>query len=137
MNVDRKLALAATLVWITSYRTIMSERSLDFSWVPSQANERLTVLEALETSPVAAAARVWHASETERPLIRQTLATQASIRNDQHLVKYTRACLDMCSFDPTYEHLYLAAAAHLCGLWIQECPKQGILSNLLDGRRTS
>ncbi len=137
LNIERKLALAATLVWITAYRSVLSKRALDFSWAPPKADSRLSLLEALATSPTVAASRVWHAPVTERPLIRRTLATQASIRNDQHLVKYTRACFDLCSFDPTHEHLYLAAAAHLCGLWVNERPRDEILNDLLDGRSTS
>ena len=88
-------------------------------------------MEALETSPTVAAARVWHADPSERPAIKQLLATQASIRTDQHLIKYTRACLDMVSFAP--EHLYLAAAAHLCSVWVKEHPTAQIKSKLQSG----
>ena len=83
-----------------------------------------------------AAARVWHASSYELPGMMQTLATEASIRNDQHLVKYTRACFDMGAFDPEQKQLYLAAAAHLCALWIKESPREDIVNHLLNGRRT-
>ena len=100
LNMDRKLALAATLVWITAYRSVLSTRRLDFTWAPEKSAEPISVVEALHTSPTVAAARVWHAEASELPLIMRTLATQASIRNDQHLVKYTRACFDMGSFDP-------------------------------------
>ena len=135
LNTDRKLALAAALVWITAYRSVLSDRALDFNWAPAKTKEA-SVLEALGTSPQVAAARVWHAGEAELPEIRRALATQASIRNDIHLVKYTRACFDMGSFDPAYSRLYLAAAAHLCALWIQECPSDTLLQNLLAGRST-
>ncbi len=121
-NIDRKLALASTLVWITSYRFVMSDHPLDIHWTPDQVPGGPNLLEALQTSPTIAAARVWHADEHELPAIKQTLATQASIRTDQHLIKYTRACLDMVAFDPAYERLYLAAAAHLCGVWVKEKP---------------
>lgn len=136
-NMDRKLALAATLVWITSYRSILSRRALDFGWVPEKIDEPTSVIEALQTSPSVAAARVWHAAPAEIPSIMRTLATQASIRNDQHLVKYTRACFDLGSFDPLYRHLYLAAAAHLCALWVQETPRDQIENNLRVGRTVS
>ncbi len=135
LNTDRKLALAAALVWITAYRSVLSKRALDFNWTPARTKDA-TVLEALHSSPQVAAARVWHADEAELPEIRRTLATQASIRNDIHLVKYTRACFDMGSFDPMYSQLYLAAAAHLCALWIGECPRDTLLKNLLEGRST-
>ena len=85
---------------------------------------------------VLAASRVWHASDGELSAIRRILATEASIRNDIHLVKYTRACLDMGAFDPEYVRLYLAAAAHLCALWIAEAPRATITDMLLVGRDT-
>jgi len=135
-NMNRKFALAATLVWITSYRCVLSRKGLDFGWVPQKLDSSLGLLEALKTSPAVAAARVWHASASELPGIMQTLATEASIRNDQHLVKYTRACFDMGAFDPEQKQLYLAAAAHLCALWIKESPREDIVNHLLNGRRT-
>ncbi len=135
LNTDRKLALAATLVWITAYRSVLSRRSLDLDWAPEKV-EGASIREALHTSPQVAAGRVWHASESEWPEIRVALATEASIRNDQHLVKYTRATLDMGSFDPGYTRLYLAAAAHLCALWIAECPRETLRDRLLVGRTT-
>jgi hypothetical protein len=134
LNINRKLALASTLVWITSYRSVLSNRDLDFQWSPKKLEGSASVSETLQTSPSAAASRVWYADPVELPLIKQTLATQASIRTDQHLIKYTRACFDMVSFDPEYEHLYLAAAAHLCGLWVKERPEANLKNDLLKGR---
>jgi hypothetical protein len=132
---DRKLALAVALVWITAYRSILSDRALDLGWHPEPIRD-VSVLEALQTSPAIAASRVWHASDGELSAIRRILATEASIRNDIHLVKYTRACLDMGAFDPEYIRLYLAAAAHLCALWIAEAPRATITETLLVGRDT-
>ena len=96
----------------------------------------MSIHDALHDSPRTAAARVWHATTEELPEVRRALATQASIRNDIHLVKCTRACFDMGSFDPEHARLYLAGAAHLCALWIGECPRETILNNLLEGRTT-
>jgi hypothetical protein len=130
---DRKLALAAALVWITAYRSVLSDRALDLGWHPPRIKDA-SVLEALRTSPAAAASRVWHAPDGELSAIRRTLATEASIRNDIHLVKYTRACLDMGAFDPERLRLYLAAAAHLCAVWMAEVPRVAITESLLVGR---
>ncbi len=130
LNLNRKLALAATLVWTTAYRSVLTNRDLDFAWAPEKLAGSASVLESLQTSPTAAAARVWHADPSERSAIKQTLATQASIRTDQHLIKYTRACLDMVSFDPEHEQLYLAAAAHLSSVWVKEQPAAQIKSGL-------
>ncbi len=133
VTTDRKLALAAALVWITAYRSVLSDRALDLDWHPQPIKDA-SLLEALQTSPSAAASRVWHASDGEISAIRRILATEASIRNDTHLVKYTRACLDMGTFDPEHVRLYLAAAAHLCAVWIAEAPRGTITGALLVGR---
>lgn len=62
---------------------------------------------------------MWYAGGSELHEIRLAVATQASIRNDLHLVKYMRAVLDMGSFDPEHTRLYFAAADCLCALWIE------------------
>ena len=67
--------------------------------------------------------------------MKQTLASQASIRTDQHLIKYTRACFDMVSFDPQHEKLYLAAAAHLCAVWVKEQPEVKIKESMSKDRK--
>jgi len=136
VTTDGKLALAAALVWITAYRSVLSDRALDLDWCPTPIKDA-SVLEALQTSPTAAASRVWHAPDAELPAIRRILATEASIRNDIHLVKYTRACLDMGTFDPGHVRLYLSAAAHLCAVWIAQVPRSTIAEALLVGRITS
>ena len=133
VTTDRKLALAAALVWTTAYRSVLSDRALDLGWHP-QPIKGASVLEALHTSPAAAASRVWHAPDGELGAIRRILATQACIRNDIHLVKYTRACFDMGTFDPAHVRLYLAAAAHLCAIWMAEASRATIAEGLLVGR---
>ncbi|HTV97372.1 MAG TPA: hypothetical protein VME42_15290 [Steroidobacteraceae bacterium] len=135
VTAHRKLALAAALVWITAYRCVLSDRPLDLRWQPRRVEE-VSVTDALRTSPAAAASRVWHASDGELPAIRRILATEAAVRNDTHLVKYTRACLDMGALDPEHVRLYLAAAAHLCALWMAEAPRATIEESLLAGRST-
>jgi hypothetical protein len=134
-NIDRKLALAAALVWTTAYRSVLSDRDLVLKWAPEKLKGSASLKEALQTSPAAAAARAWHADPQELPLVKQALATQASIRTDQHLVKYTRACLDMVSFDPKAKRLYLAAAAHLCAVWLKEQPEATIKERLFQDRK--
>lgn len=136
LNLDRKLALASTLVWIVAYRSVRSRIALDFDWAPERLDHTISLDEALHTSPRVAAARVWHADEAELPEVVVALATQASIRNDQHLAKYTRACLDLGGFDPTHRRLYLAGAAHLGALWIGERPADKILDHLMVRRDT-
>lgn len=135
VTTNRKLALAAALVWMVAYRSVLSDRALDLSWHPRPIKDA-SVLEALQTSPAAAASRVWHAADSELSTIRRIVTTEASIRNDIHLVKYTRACLDMGTFDPEHVRLYLAAAAHLCAVWMAEAPRATIAEALMVGRDT-
>jgi hypothetical protein len=45
------------------------------------------------------------------------LATRAAAHADAHFVKYTLACIDAASFDPTHARLYMAAAQRLADFW--------------------
>ena len=69
---------------------------------PSPELERVEIdlTEALVHSPRAAASVAWFARQDERSRIGETIATEAAIRNDAHLVRYTWACLDAASQDP-------------------------------------
>lgn len=134
LNMNRRLGLATTLVWTTAYRSILSDRPIDMSYVPKPFAGSLQ--EALQEGTEAAAGRFWHAEPNEIDDIYRLLASEAAVRNDQHLAKYTRACFDMCGFDPTHRHLYLASAAKLCALWIAETPRNKITERFLDGRST-
>jgi hypothetical protein len=134
-NINRRLALATALVWITAYRSVLSDHDLDLEWKPAKLKESPSLKEALQTSPDAAAARVWYADSEEIPSIKQALATEASIRTDQHLIKYTRACMDATSFDPSSERLYLSAAAHLCSIWVKEMPEEKIKEGMFKGKQ--
>ncbi len=132
---ERKLGLAATLVWATAYRTVLSKKkTLDFAYRPKKVTASLR--EALHGTPDEAAGRFWHLQPDEQATARRLLASEAAVRNDQHLAKYTRACFDMCSLDPTQWRLYFASAAKLCALWIAETPREKISDRLSDGRRT-
>ena len=66
--------------------------------------------------------------------MRTELATQAAIRNDAHLVKYTLACLDVATMDPAYARLYHAAAAYLVSVWMATTPAESLLENLATDR---
>lgn len=135
LNIHRKLGLATTMVWIMAYRTILSQRRLDFDYRPKVV-EGASLHEALHSDPDVAAGRFWHGRPDEISEMRALLASEAAVRNDQHLVKYTRACFDMCGFDPQHWRLYMASAAKLCALWIGETPRQKIVDRFLDGRST-
>jgi hypothetical protein len=134
LHPSSKLGLATTLVWSTAYRTVLSSRRLDFQYRPKAV--QVSLAEALHAGPDVAAARFYHADPSEFSAMQRLLASEASVRNDQHLVKYTRACFDMCGFDPPGARLYLAAAAKLAGLWIAEVPREKIPGRYLEGRST-
>ncbi|MDJ0840913.1 MAG: hypothetical protein QNK37_30665 [Acidobacteriota bacterium] len=131
-----RTALAAALVWVTAWRSTMNVtyKKIDPKWAPERVN--MSFDKALTESPEAAAAHVWHAPPAERPQIVRKLATKAAVRNDQHLVKYVLACLETAAFDPTMEHLYLAAAAYLLAVWLPDTPRHLIEKNLTRGRKT-
>ena len=135
LNIHRKLGLATTMVWIMAYRTILSQRRLDFAYRP-EIVQGASLIEALHSAPDVAASRFWHADPSELNAMRTLLASEAAVRNDQHLAKYTRACFDMCGFDPDHWRLYMAGAAKLCALWIAETPRQKIADHFLDRRST-
>jgi len=40
----------------------------------------------------------------------------------------------MISFDPDQQRLYLAAAAHLCAIWVKEQPETAIKNGLFQGK---
>lgn len=134
LNLHRKLGLATTLVWATAYRTILSDKALDFKYRPKVF--RGSLREALETGPDAAAGRFWHADPGEVGDMQRILASEAAVRNDQHLAKYTRACFDLCGFDPQGWRFYHASAATLSAIWIAETPREKIPERFLDGRST-
>ena len=132
---ERKLGLAAALVWAAAYRTVLSKKkTLDFGYRPKKVEASLR--EALHGSPEEAAGRFWHMDTSETDEARRLLASEAAVRNDQHLAKYTRACFDMCGLDPTQWRLYMASTAKLCAIWIAETPREKIADRWLDGRST-
>lgn len=56
LGIDRKLGLATAMVWITAYRTILSDRALDFDYRPEPATASLR--EALHSASDVAAAKL-------------------------------------------------------------------------------
>ena len=63
MNMERKLGLATTLVWVTAYRTITSKQAIAPDYRPEPV--RGSLREALHQGPAAAAGRFWHGSPEE------------------------------------------------------------------------
>ena len=136
-GVLRRTALAEAIVVISGFRALWRETELDYDWQPERPEKSSRSFgEALRAGPGEAAAHAWHAGFEERGSIWRQLASEASIRNDQHLVKYTRACMDAADFDPSHLHLYQSAAAFLAGVWIAEVPRADVLKRPLDGRDT-
>jgi hypothetical protein len=118
----------AACTWVLGFRSTIGSIDLDLNAELPRIEGNFQ--EALMSSPADAASIAWHADTAQRLAIRTELATQAAIRNDAHLVKYVRACLDLSSFDRDYSHLYEAAAAYLCSLWMLEQPREGLEANL-------
>ena len=113
---DPSVAVAIAATYVVGFRSALAVNPLE-PMVPPDPHRPL--LEALNAGPRIAAAAAWHAPSASRGAVRTELATQASIRRDAHLVKYTLACFDAAEADPAHEHLFLAAAASLHGWWAQ------------------
>ena len=90
----------------------------------------MDIADALFHSPEAAAAVAWHAESRERRGLIRLIATEAATRTDAHLIKYTRACVDLAWMDPEQTRLYYAAAAYLCSLWCKEEPSEITVGHL-------
>jgi hypothetical protein len=119
-------------IWVMAIRA--SHGNGNLKPLPELEHVEMDLTEALLHSPRAAASVAWFARQEERPRIEQTIATEAAIRNDAHLVKYTWACLDAAVQDPTHAPLFHAAAAYLCSVWCIEQPKDGLVPKLGEGR---
>ena len=85
------------------------------------------------TSPPEAASVAYHTARENHIDIVTELVTQALIRQDAHLSKYVRACIDATRMNPQQAHLYLAGAAYLTALWISEHPYPELRSILNQG----
>ena len=91
--------------------------------------------DALLACPKLAAAAAFHASAGDAEEdVRTALATQASIRNDAHLVKCTLSCLDLARRDSAYARLYHAAAAYLLSIWMETTPTESLMERLANDR---
>jgi hypothetical protein len=119
-------------IWVMAIRA--SQGNGNLKSLPELEPVAMDLTEALLHSPRAAASVAWFARQDERPRIEQTIATEAAIRNDAHLVKYTWACLDAAVQDPIHAPLFHAAAACLCSIWCIEQPRDGLVRNLGAGR---
>lgn len=109
----RAIAIAAT--YVVGFRATLASAPLQRDYAP--VDPGCAWGESFEAGSQTAAAAVWHAPVWERASIVEVLATRAAVHADAHLVKYTLACLDAASLDPMASPLYLAACAHLHGVW--------------------
>ena len=134
MGFAPRLCLAAALVWTTNFRHCFGTLRPEPGWEPKRFSGSLE--KALISSPREAAAKVWHAGREDYVGMAREMANVVAVRNDQHLVKYTRTCFDMMVADHEYDRLYLAAAAYFCARWLPRTPHEELLENLGQGRKT-
>jgi hypothetical protein len=125
-------AAHAAATWVMAIRA--SHGNGNLKPAPELEPVTMDLTQALAHSPRAAASVAWFARQDERSRIERIVATEAAIRNDAHLVKYTWSCLDAAAQDPAQAPLFHAAAAYLCSIWCIEQPKEGLLRNLGEGR---
>ena len=107
------IAIAAT--YLVGFRASFARRALRAGDRPERSD--LHWSDALDAGSAAAAGSVFHAERSEHEAIVRTLAGRGASHPDAHLAKYTLACFDAAAFDPEATAIYLAAAAHLHGVW--------------------
>lgn len=129
---NKIMAVQTALAYVIGFRSAIGQTSL----VPTveYSPTKLSIEDALNSSPELAAATIWNALDRELPSMVTQLATEAAIRNDAHLVKYTLACIDLAKQDRIHSRLYLSAAAYLCAIWVIEQPFDTIQKHLHIGR---
>jgi hypothetical protein len=120
-----------TCSWVLGFQATLSQVEFAYDFEPPRITGSLS--EALDSSPLEAAAVAFHAARESHPDIITELATQALIRQDAHLSKYVRACIDATKMNPQRSHLYLAGAAYLTALWISEHPHPDLMRILNQG----
>ena len=112
------MATFVAAAYLAAHWAAYGEGRVDLADAPAPVD--LAVAEALAAGPDVAAAAAFHAGAgPSAGEVAGVLATMASRSHDAHRVKYTLACLDAASLDPTAQPLYLAAAASLNGWWIE------------------
>ncbi len=116
---DARIAVAVASTYVVGFRAAIGKHTLDPQFVAPAPSTDQSFAEALASSPDAAASYAWHAPAENRSALEAELATRAARHHDAHFAKYTLACFDAADADPTYKHLYLAAAAYLAAFWDQ------------------
>ena len=118
---DHAFALKVAATYVTGMRAAIGRRPRLVA-VPDVEGVGPPLVQALTVSPQVAAAAAWRAPAEQTPQAFGEMATQASIRSDAHLVKYTLACWDCARRDPASAAVYRAGAAFLGALWIKDQP---------------
>ena len=120
-----------TCSWLLGFQSTLSRVKYAYDFEPPKITGSLS--DALNSSPSEAAAVAFHSAREDHPDIVTELATQALIRQDAHLNKYVRACIDATRMNPQRSHLYLASAAYLTALWMAEHPHSDLVTILNQG----
>lgn len=118
----------SAVTWVAAFRAAHGNGALN-THVDLQPSD-LDISEALYDSPEAAAAVAYHTAPSARQQLVGIIATEAAVRTEAHLIKFTRACLDLARMDPEEARLYHAAAAYLCALWCDKEARSNIESAL-------
>jgi hypothetical protein len=104
------IAVAATHVLAS--RAVLGKIAINTDPPPPTSQTNLS-----EADPATAASIAFHTNIAQRKEMMTTLATEAAIHHDAHLVKYTLACFDAAANDPAAAPLFIAAAAYLGAWW--------------------
>jgi hypothetical protein len=112
---DPSAALAVASTYVVGFRAALAVEPLSTTYEP--ADPGVDVRHALRHSPEHAAAAAWHTERADLGDVVTVLASNAAAHHDQHLVKYTLACIDAAAWDRAHARLYLAAASALAAYW--------------------
>lgn len=110
---DRARAVFVACAYLAAHWACHGDGSVDLDFVPAPISG--DVRAALDAHPGDAAAVAWHSNDPQDTIA--ALATSAATAEDAHRVKYTLACLDAATADPSHQQLFLAAAAYLNAWW--------------------
>lgn len=122
---DRAFALRVAATYVAGMRAAIGRKGR-LKAAPKLSRTPPPLAQALLRSPQVAAAAGWSARDTDGASPFRDLVSQAAIRPDAHLVKYSLAAWDASQRDPGAAPIYQAGAAFLAALWMGEQPGEAV-----------
>jgi hypothetical protein len=121
-HADPGYAVCAAASFVGAFRSALATTDWAPARVHAPAPAESSLARAVRSSPEDAISAALHTPRDGVDDAFTELASSACVRVDAHLVKYTLASWDCASRDPLESRLYLAAAARLLSLWMEDDP---------------